>query len=159
VRSTIDATSPSEPIIVITRVFDAPRELVWQAVIDPKHVVQWYGGPGFTSPVCEMDVRPGGFWRHVMQAPDGKQFSINSIFLEVAAPERLVWQTVADENRKPAPPTAVNTLTLEQCGVQTKWTLIARFNSIAERDITARMGFGHMISMGLERMADLLKAL
>lgn len=157
--ASIDISSSKEPIIVITRVFDAPRTLVWRAITDPKHVAHWYGGPGFTSPVCEMDLRPGGAWRHVMQAPNGDQFKINSIFVEVVEPERLVWRTVADENRKPAPPTGVHTVTLEACGSQTRWTLVARFDSFEHRDLTAKMGFGQMISMGLERMAEYLKTL
>ena len=142
-----------------TRVFDAPRELVWKVWTDPKHVARWYGGQGFSSPVCEMDVRPGGAWLHVMQAPNGAQFTINCVFLEVVEPERLVWKTVKDEKRNPAPPTAVNTVTLETRGLQTKWTLVARFDSFEDRDITAGMGFGHMVSQGAERMAEYLKTL
>jgi uncharacterized protein YndB with AHSA1/START domain len=156
--ATIDINSLDEPVIVITRIFDAPRELVWTAITDPKHVAQWYGGPGFTNPVCEMDLRPGGAWNHVMQAPNGMRFTINSIFEQVVAPERLVWRTIKDPNRTQGPPTSINTITLEQQGSQTKWTLVARFDSVAERDITAKMGFGQMISMGLERMAEHLKA-
>jgi uncharacterized protein YndB with AHSA1/START domain len=157
--ATIDIRSMDEPVIVITRTFDAPRELVWTAITDPKHVAQWYGGPGFTNPVCEMDLRLGGTWRHVMRAPNGMQFTINSVFEEIVAPQRLVWRTIKDPNRNPAPPTSVNTITLEERGVQTKWTLVARFDSITERDVTAKMGFGQMISMGLERMAEHLKTL
>ena len=157
--ATIDISSLEQPVIVITRMFDAPRALVWAAITDPKHVAQWYGGPGFTNPVCEMDLRPGGAWHHVMQAPNGVRFTINSIFEEVVAPQRLVWRTIKDPNRNPAQPTSVNTITLEECGLQTKWMLVARFDSIAERDLTAKMGFGQMISMGLERMAEHLKTL
>ena len=155
--SIIDASSPDEPVVIVTRMFDAPRSLVWDVITDPKHVVHWYGGAGFTNPVCEMDLRPGGTWRHVMQAPNGMQFTINSVFLEVVRPERLVWKTIKDENRKPAPPTAVSTVTLEEHGHQTKWTLVARFDSIAERDISANMGFGKMIGMGADRIAERLK--
>jgi uncharacterized protein YndB with AHSA1/START domain len=157
VTSIIDASSPDEPVVIVTRIFDAPRSLVWDVITDPKHVVHWYGGPGFTNPVCEMDLRPGGTWRHVMQAPNGMQFTINSVFLEVVRPERLVWKTIKDENRTPAPPTAVSTVTLEEHGHQTKWTLVARFDSIAERDISANMGFGKMIGMGADRIAERLK--
>jgi len=159
VTTAIDTGSPSEPIIVITRIFDAARQLVWRAITDPKHVAQWYGGQGFTNPVCEMDVRPGGLWRHIMQAPNGAQFTINCVFVEVVEPERLVWRTVKDEKRQPAPPAAVHTITLEEYGKQTKWTLVARFDSLEDRDITARMGFGAMIGQGLERMAEYLKTL
>ena len=157
--SIIDASSLDEPVVIVTRMFNAPRALVWDAITDPRHVAHWYGGPGFTNPVCEMDLRPGGIWRHVMQAPNGAQFSINSVFLEVVKPERLVWKTIKDENRKPAPPTAVSTVTLEEHGNQTKWTLVARFDSIAERDISAGMGFGKMISMGADRIAEYLEVM
>jgi uncharacterized protein YndB with AHSA1/START domain len=157
--ATIDISSLDEPVIVITRVFDAARELVWKAITDPKHVAQWYGGPGFTSPVCEMDLRPGGAWHHVMQAPNGAQFTINSIFEEIVEPERLVWRTLKDPNRNPGPPGNHSTVTLEERGAQTKWMLVARFESFADRDMTAKMGFGQMISMGLERMAQHLKTL
>jgi uncharacterized protein YndB with AHSA1/START domain len=157
--TTIDVTSVDEPVIVITRMFDAPRELVWTAITDPKHVAQWYGGPGFTNPVCEMDLRPGGAWHHVMRAPNGMQFTINSVFEEIVAPQRLVWRTIRDPDRNPAPPTSVNTITLEERCVQTRWTLVARFDSITERDVTAKMGFAQMISMGVERMAEHLKTL
>jgi uncharacterized protein YndB with AHSA1/START domain len=154
VSSVVDASSLNEPVVIVTRMLDAPRSLVWEAITDPKHVAHWYGGPGFTNPVCEMDVKPGGIWRHVMQAPNGAQFTINSVFLEVVEPERLVWKTIKDENRKPPPPTAVNTVTLEEQGAQTKWTLVARFDSMSDRDISAGMGFGKMIGMGADRLAE-----
>jgi uncharacterized protein YndB with AHSA1/START domain len=157
--ATIDHSSTNDAVIVITRVFDAPRELVWKAIVDPAHVKQWYGGPGFTNPVCKMDVRPGGSWHHVMQAPNGMQFTIDSIFEEVIEPERLVWRVLKDPKRNPPPPTSLNTLTLEDLGVQTKWKLVSRFDSIAERDVSVQMGFAQMISMGLERMAEHLKRL
>ncbi|MDB6088134.1 MAG: putative glutathione S-transferase-related transrane protein [Gammaproteobacteria bacterium] len=155
--STIHAASPDEPTIVITRMFDAPRELIWKAITDPKQVALWFGGQGFTNPVCEMDVRPGGTWHHVMQAPNGPQFTIDSVFLEVVEPERLVWTSVPDPKRNPPPPAPVNTVTLEVHGAQTKWTLVARFSSIEERDRAAQMGFARMISEGAERVAELLK--
>jgi uncharacterized protein YndB with AHSA1/START domain len=155
----VDSGSIKDPVIVITRMFDAPRELVWTAITDPEHVAQWYGGKGFTNPVCEMDVRPGGSWHHVMQAPNGTRFTINSVFEEVVPPERLVWRTLKDPTRNPAPPGSLNTITLTTRGAQTEWMLVARFDSIAERDTTAQMGFGHMISMGLDRLENHLKEL
>ena len=157
--ATIDISSSEQPVIVISRMFDAPRALVWNAITDPKQVAEWYGGPGFTNPVCEMDLQPGGSWHHVMQAPNGMRFTIDSIFEEIVAPERLVWRTVKDPNRHSVPPTSVNTITLEKSGLKTKWTLVAQFDSVAERDVTAKMGFGQMIGAGLERMAEHLKIL
>ncbi|HYT14944.1 MAG TPA: SRPBCC domain-containing protein, partial [Burkholderiales bacterium] len=69
VATTSAAVQPNERTVVITRVFDAPRELVWRAWTDPRHMAQWWGPQGFTNPVCEMDVRPGGALRIVMRAP------------------------------------------------------------------------------------------
>ncbi len=154
----VDISSTKDPIIFITRTFDAPREDVWTAITDPKHVAQWYGGPGFTNPVCEMDLRPGGAWHHVMQAPNGAQYKIESVFEEVSPPERLVWRTLKDPDRDPAPPTSHNTITLTTRGTQTEWTLVARFDSFAGRDISAQMGFGRMISAGLDRLENHLKS-
>src|SRR5882762_5966761 len=77
--------------IVITRVFDAPRELVFEAMTDPKQVVQWWGPRGFTTTIHEMDVRPGGAWRHTMHGPDGTDYPNNSVFIEVVKPERIVY--------------------------------------------------------------------
>jgi uncharacterized protein YndB with AHSA1/START domain len=155
----LDVSAVDRPVIVITRDFDAPRELVWKAITDPKQVAVWYGGPGFSNPVCEMDLRPGGAWHHVMQAPNGMRFTINSVFEEIVEPERLVWRTIKDPDRNPSPPTSLNTITLETRGQQTRWKLVALFDSIADRDLSAKMGFGQMISMGTDRMAAHLATL
>jgi uncharacterized protein YndB with AHSA1/START domain len=157
--TTIDISAVDRPIIVITRDFDAPRELVWKAITDPQHVAEWYGGPGFTNPVCEMDLRPGGAWHHVMQAPNGTRYTIDSIFEEIVEPERLVWRTVKDPNRKSPPPTSLNTVTLEERAAQTRWKLVTVFDSFADRDLSAKMGFAQMISMGTDRMATHLKTM
>src|SRR3984957_3133762 len=155
----IDVSDVDRPVIVITRDFDAPCELVWKAITDPKQVAVWYGGPGFTNPVCEMDLRPGGTWHHVMQAPNGSRYTINSVFAEIVAPKRLAWRTGKDPNRTPPPPTSLNTVTLEARGQQTRWKLVTLFDSIADRDLAAKMGFGQMIGMGTDRMADHLATL
>ena len=157
--ASIDVSTPDRPIVVITRDFDAPRDLVWKVITDPKHVAVWYGGPGFTNPVCEMDLRPGGAWHHVMQAPNGTRYTINSVFEEIVAPERLVWRTVKDPNRVPPPPTSHNTVTLEVRGPQTRWKLVSLFDSLEDRDLAAKMGFGQMIAMGTNRMAEHLTSL
>lgn len=78
--------------IVITRIVDAPRELAWQAMTDPRHVVQWWGPRGFTTTIQEMDVRPGGVWIHVMHGPDGTDYPNRSVFKQVVYPERLVFE-------------------------------------------------------------------
>ncbi|HEX4151618.1 MAG TPA: SRPBCC domain-containing protein [Steroidobacteraceae bacterium] len=157
--ASIDVSTPDRPVIVITRDFDAPRDLVWKVITDPKHVAVWYGGPGFTNPVCEMDLRPGGTWHHVMQAPDGTRYTINSVFEEIVEPERLIWRTIKDPDRNPPPPTSLNTVTLEIRGQQTRWKLVSLFDSMIDRDLTAKMGFGQMIGLGTDRIAAHLTSL
>ncbi len=77
--------------IVISREFNAPRELVWEAWTNPEHVANWWGPRGFTTTIEEMDVRPGGVWKHVMHGPDGTNYPNKSVFKEVVKPERIVY--------------------------------------------------------------------
>src|SRR5258708_30068077 len=80
---------------MITREFDAPRELVFKAWTDPWHLARWWGPRGFTNPVCEVDLRPGGSLRMVMRGPDGVDYPMVGTFHEFASPERLVFSTGA----------------------------------------------------------------
>ncbi|MGD0103160.1 MAG: SRPBCC domain-containing protein [Rhodopila sp.] len=77
--------------ILITRDFDAPRELAWQAMTNPRHVVQWWGPRGFTTTIQDMDLQPGGVWTYVMHGPDGTDYQNRSVFQEVVYPARLVF--------------------------------------------------------------------
>jgi uncharacterized protein YndB with AHSA1/START domain len=77
--------------LVLTRIFDAPRELVFKVWADPKHVARWWGPNGFTTTIHEMEVRPGGPWRYSMRAPDGHNYPFNGEYVEVVALERLVF--------------------------------------------------------------------
>jgi uncharacterized protein YndB with AHSA1/START domain len=81
----------SDREIVISRVVNAPRELVWDAMTKPEHVVNWWGPNGFTSTIQEMDVRVGGAWKHIMRGPDGTEYPNKSVFREVQKPSRLVY--------------------------------------------------------------------
>jgi uncharacterized protein YndB with AHSA1/START domain len=157
----VDATSTDEAVIVMTRMFDASREKVWAAFTDPRHVAKWYGGHGFTNPVCEMDVRPGGLWRQVMRTPDGHELKLEFVFIEVVRPERLVWQNTSHGKPKPSggPPTSVMTVTLEDAGQQTKWTLVTRFDSFADRDLAVRSDFAKFIEQGSEKLDAIARAL
>jgi uncharacterized protein YndB with AHSA1/START domain len=107
-----------------------------------------------------MDVRPGGQWRHVMRAPNGMEFPVNSVFIEVVPPERLVWTSSDPQGAIAAgKPVNVTTVTLEARGAQTHWVMEARFGSLAERDAAVRMGFGDIVAQGTERLAALLATL
>lgn len=156
-ETTIDSTSRDEPVVVMTRIFDVPREVLWEALTTPEHVAQWFGGHGFSSPVCEMDLRPGGAWRHVMRAPDGSQFPVNSVFVEIVEPERLVWKS---QRKVSATEVAevTHTTTLENIGGKTRWKLVARFATFEDRDVSVKMGFARMVSQGIERLAAFTEA-
>jgi uncharacterized protein YndB with AHSA1/START domain len=150
---------PGEPTIVMTRVYDATRELVWQAMTEAEHVRRWWGGPGVSNPVCEMDVRPGGQWKHVMRFPDGRELRLEFVFLEVERPTRLVWQHTDYGKRKDGPPAAHTTVTFDDLGGKTRWTMVARFQSMKERAAALALGFSGPISASSDRLVEYLKTM
>ena len=118
--------SPAGREISITRIINAPRELVWKAWTDPNHLAQWWGPHEFTNPVCDLDVRPGGTIRIHMRGPDGTVHPMTGVFREVIEPERLVFvSTVPDETGK-AIFEVLHTVTLAGEGGRTTLTLSAR---------------------------------
>src|ERR1700722_521534 len=86
-----DETATAGREIAATRIFDAPRELVFRMWTEPEHVAKWWGPIGFTNTIHEMDVRPGGVWRFIMHGPDGVDYPNKNVYLEVVRPDRLVW--------------------------------------------------------------------
>ncbi|MDB6065127.1 MAG: hypothetical protein JWR26_1335 [Pedosphaera sp.] len=113
--------------LVLTRIFEAPRDLVFKAWIDPRHFAQWWGPGKFTNPVCELDARPGGAIRVVMRGPNGVGYPMGGVFHEIIEPERLAFTTTAffDEAGKPRL-RVLNTVTFEEMNGKTKLTLIAK---------------------------------
>jgi uncharacterized protein YndB with AHSA1/START domain len=145
--------------IVIARVLDAPRELVWEAWTRPEHVTQWWGPQGFTTTIETMDVRPGGIWRHVMHGPDGTDYPNQSRFDEVVKPERIVYTHGGGKKGGPGV-SFVATWTLEALGAQggqTRLTIRMVFASPAERDTVVReYGAIEGGKQTLERLAQFL---
>jgi uncharacterized protein YndB with AHSA1/START domain len=86
---------PRQTQLVLERTLNAPRELVFQTWIDPVHLAQWWGPKGFTTPVCEVDARPGGTIRIHLQAPDGTLIPTEGVFQEILEPERIVFTNSA----------------------------------------------------------------
>ncbi|MCB0014607.1 MAG: SRPBCC domain-containing protein, partial [Anaerolineales bacterium] len=82
-------TTPSEREMLVTRTFDAPRDLVWQMWTRAEHLKHWWGPDGWSLPICEIDFRPGGSWFYCMAGPDDMQSCGKATYLEIAAPERL----------------------------------------------------------------------
>lgn len=93
----------SDREIVITRIIDAPRERVFEAMTDPKQVVKWWGPYGFSTTIHEMDVRPGGVWKQTMHGPDGKNYANKTIFNEIIKPERITYTHSGGEEDASSP--------------------------------------------------------
>lgn len=102
-RSSI-AKNTKEREIVITRIFDAPRELVWKAWTDPERVKRWWGPKGFTAPVCKIDLRVGGKYLYCMRSPEGKDYWSTGVYREIVPLERIVsTDSFADEKGNVVP--------------------------------------------------------
>jgi len=123
------AASTKDREIVITRVIDAPRELIWDAWTDPKKVVQWWGPDGFTTTTKSMEVRKGGRWEYVMHGPDGVDYPDWQEYLEVVKPERLVYDLGTGNKAE-----FRATITFEKLGRKTKITMHALFPTAEARD-------------------------
>jgi len=127
----MSAASHSSPTadreIVLSRLYDAPRDLVFEAWTTPEHVAQWFGPNGFTNTIHEMDVRPGGAWRFIMHGPDGVDYPNEIIFHEVVKPERLVY------SHGPAPVFHVTVLFEDEHG-KTRLRMRSLFPTAAEKD-------------------------
>jgi uncharacterized protein YndB with AHSA1/START domain len=131
----IETMSTADREITQTRVFNAPRELVFKTWTDPKHVDRWWGPRGFTTQTSEMDVRPGGVWRFVMRHAQHGTFPNKVVFLEVVKPERLVYDHGEDDSN---PPHFRVTVTFTERGQKTELTMRSIFPTAAARDKVVR---------------------
>jgi uncharacterized protein YndB with AHSA1/START domain len=150
--------STAEREIVLTRLFDAPRKMVWEAWTDPEQVGLWWGPKGFTTTIEEMDVRVGGVWRQVMHGPDGTDYPNESIFTKVVPYERLVYRLTG--GRKGGPPVQIDKIaTFEEEAGGTRVTMRMVFASAAARDRNVR-DYGSIEGgkQTLERLAEHLSA-
>ena len=129
------ATESAERELLITRVFNAHRSLVFKAWTEPQHLVHWWGPQGFTLPSCTMDLRPGGTYRFCMRSPEGVDHWLQGIYREIIEPERLVFTyAFEDATGKPGHETLV-TVTFAELGEKTKLTVHqAVFESVTVRD-------------------------
>ena len=152
---TADAAALStECELVITRIFDAPRPLVFKLWTEPEHLVRWWGPRGFTPISARTDVRLGGAWSPSMRGPDGSVIHKHGVYRELVAPERLVLTYITDDAAGIPGPETLVTVTFTDIDGKTKLTLHqAAFQSIAVRDDHARGWTG-----ALERFAQHLLA-
>ncbi len=116
---------PARQDVIITRVFDAPRELVFKMWTDPALVEKWWGPMGFTNPVCKLDAKTGGSIRIVMQGPDGTKYPTGGFFNEIVEPERIVFTSIKEGDEGNAELEVLNTVTFTEENGKTKMSLRA----------------------------------
>ncbi|MGB8216216.1 MAG: SRPBCC domain-containing protein [Candidatus Methanoperedens sp.] len=129
------ASEPEERELVITRIFDAPRELIWKSWTEPERVKRWWGPKGFTAPFCKIDLRVGGVFLYCMRSPEGKDYWSTGVYREIVPMERIVCtDSFADEEGNVVPATFYGmspdfplemlvTVTFEEFGGKTKLIL------------------------------------
>jgi len=145
--------------IEITRIFDAPRELVYQAWIQPEHMLQWWGPKVFTNHSCELDVRPGGPWQIVMRAPDGTDYGCKGIYTEVVEPERLVFTNDAVDSAGQALLKGFTTILFEDWNGKTKLTVKTRAVGLVPYAPQMLAGMEQGWSQSLEKLGDIMPSL
>jgi uncharacterized protein YndB with AHSA1/START domain len=156
---TFNITAHGEREIVVTRVFDAPRQLVFDAYTRPELVKRWLLGPdGWSMPVCEIDLRAGGKFRYVWRSDsDGHEMGMGGAYREVVAPERIVVTEVFDEAWYPGE--AVDTIVLAERDGKTTLTQTILYNSRETRDAVLKSPMQHGMGMSYDRLENFLPAL
>jgi uncharacterized protein YndB with AHSA1/START domain len=149
---------PNRRELTIRRTFAAPRALVWQAWTDPKQLAKWWGPHGFTNPVCEIDLRPGGAIHIVMRAGDGTDYPMRGEFREIVPPERLVFTNypVDDEGRQLID--GLTTVTFVEHEGTTEMTLQTRATGLSPIAINMIAGMAAGWGQSIERLAALVQS-
>ncbi len=150
---TLKVTTPSDREILMTRVVDAPRKLVFEAWTTPKHLQQWLLGPeGWTMPVCEIDLRPGGKWHFGWRRSDGTEMSMHGVYKEVKPPERVV----STESWGGDWPETINTLSFSESNGKTTISLSVLYPSREARDKALQTGMKDGVEASFNRLASYL---
>jgi uncharacterized protein YndB with AHSA1/START domain len=149
---TLEVTTPTDREIVLTRVFDAPRRLVFDAFTKPDLLKRWFGPRGWSLVVCEVDFKVGGTFRFVLRGPDGKEMGMRGVYREIVAPERSVHTESFDDYPGES---QVTTVLVEQSG-RTTLTATVLYPSQEIRDIVIKSGMEHGAAESYDKMADLL---
>ena len=157
-RRVIDMASIDEnkKNLKLTRLFGAPRKMVWKAWTDPKMIARWWGPRGFTNPRCEWVAKKGGTIRVDMTGPDGTVYPMGGTFQEISEPERLVFVTTALDGAGKVALENRNTVTFEEFNGMTKVTLNVSVQKISPEMAMALEGMEQGWSESLYRLADLL---
>ncbi|HEV8483133.1 MAG TPA: SRPBCC family protein [Blastocatellia bacterium] len=155
---TLKVTTPSDREIVVTRVFEAPRSLVFDCMSKPELVKQWLlGPPGWTMPVCEIDLRVGGRYRYVWRGPDGSEMGMGGVYREIVRPERIVQSELFDQDWTGGE--TVGTALLTEEGSRTTLTIKVLYSSKEARDGALRTGMTEGMAAGYDRLAKLVASM
>jgi len=153
----LEVTTPSATEVRMTRVFDAPRALVFEAMTKPEHVKEWWGrlGEGYSVPVCEIDFRVGGKWKFVNRHPRG-EVTFYGEYKEITPPSRLVFTEIFAEH--PDNPSIVTTVFSEE-GKKTRMVVTVDYGAKEVRDIVIGSGMQRGAAISYDRLNDLVKKL
>jgi uncharacterized protein YndB with AHSA1/START domain len=153
----LTVTTPSDREIMMTRIFDAPRTTVWEALTTPALLRRWLlGPPGWTMTRCEMDLRVGGAYRYELRKDTGTVMGMGGVLREVVAPERMVATEKFDQSWYPGE--ALVSQVLTERGGKTTITMTLRYESKEARDMVVKSGASTGMEMGFVRLADILAA-
>jgi uncharacterized protein YndB with AHSA1/START domain len=150
---TFKVSTPSDREIRLTRLFDAPRALVWEAMSKPEHIKRWWGclGEGYSVPVCEVDLRPGGAWRFVNRTPKGETVAFYGVYREIAPPERVVFTEIFEPF--PDSPSVVTSVLTEENG-KTRLTVTCQYPSVEVRDMVLQTGMERGAGLSYDRLEE-----
>ena len=148
-------TTPSDTEIRLTRLFDAPRALVWEAMSKPEHIKEWWGriGEGYSVPVCEVDLRVGGAWRFVNRTPQGEFAAFYGVYREIVPPERIVFTEIFE--LFPDTESVVTSVLTEESG-KTRLTATVSYPSIEVRNMVLGTGMARGAAISYDRLEDVL---
>lgn len=149
---TLKVTTPTDREIVLTRVFDAPRRMVFDAFTKPELLRRWFGPRGWELVVCEIDLRVGGTFRFVLRGPDGRDMGMRGVYREITPPERSVHMESFDDYPGES---QVTTVLVEQGG-RTTMTATVLYPSREVRDIVISTGMEHGAAESYDKLAELL---
>ena len=153
---TFKVSTPSETDICLTRLFDAPRALVFEAMVKPEHIRRWWGqlGAGYSVPVCDVDLRVGGTWRFVNRHPKG-EVAFHGVYREITPPERLVYT----ELMEPFPDASLVTVELIEEAGKTRMTVTASYPSKQVRDMVLTSGMERGAALSYDRLEEVAREL
>lgn len=151
---TLKVTTPTDMEIVLTRVFDAPRRIVFDALTKPELLMRWHGARGWNLVVCEVDLRVGGTWRFVSRGPYGMDMGHGGVYREIVPPSRLVYTELFDDQSYPGE-SLITQAFVEQNG-KTTLTSTVLYSSQEARDIVLKYPMERGAAESYDRLAEML---